>query len=232
MRLMMLEAHGDARHPWISALQSNGFQLDLFRLFSEGEEALLQLRYAMLLVNKELPDGDGVDWLKNRRRSDLTTPLVLITAAHDVENRIRGLDAGADDAVPDTLDARELVARLRAVLRRHPLMMPDFIEKGNLRFYLASREVFAGGAPVALPRRELDILETLMVSFDRTVTREYLEACVYGAAGDICTNTIEVRISRLRRLLAQANACVEIKTVRGLGYRLQMCGNLASRGEM
>ncbi len=222
MRLMMLEARTDARHPWISALQSNGFRLDLFRLFSEGEEALQQLRYAMLLVNWELPDGDGIDWLRNRRRSDLNTPLVLITPAHDVENRIRALDAGADDAVPDTLDARELVARLRALLRRHPVIQPDFIEKGNLRFDLASREVLAGGAAITIPRRELDILEMLLLSFGRTVTREYLEASVYGVAGDICPNSIEVRISRLRRLLAQANACVEIKTVRGLGYRLQM----------
>jgi two-component system, OmpR family, response regulator len=222
MRLMMLEACSDGRHPWISALQTNGFRLDLFPLLSEGEEALQQLRYAMLLVNSKLPDGNGIDWLRSRRRSDPCTPLVMITPAHDVENRIRALDAGADDAVPDTLDARELVARLRAVLRRNPFIQPDFIEKGSLRFDLTSREVLSGDAPVAIPRRELDILEMLMLSFGRTVTREFLEGSVYGVTSDICSNSIEVRVSRLRRLLAQANASVEIKTIRGLGYRLQM----------
>lgn len=221
MRLMMLEARQGFRDTWISALESNGFRLDLFQLLAEGEEALLQLKYEMLLVNKDLPDGDGVDWLRSRRQFDFNTPFVVMTPAHDIENRIRALDAGVDDAVADSLDARELVARLRALLRRQPIIRPTTIQTGNVEFDVIAREAFVGGKLIAVPRRELGILEHLMLSFNRTVTREFLETSIYGASGEVCPNSIEVRISRLRRWLAQGGADVEIKTLRGLGYRLQ-----------
>jgi DNA-binding response OmpR family regulator len=219
---MMIEARRGFRDPWIAALQSNGFDLDVFSLLSEGEEALFQVPYEMLLINRDLPDGDGVDWLRSRRRAGLCAPLVVMTPAHDLENRIRALEAGADDAVVDSLDSRELVARLRAIIRRQPLLRPEIIESGNLQLDLASRQVFVGGAAISTPRRELGILEKLMTSFNRTVTRSSLETSIYGAAGEVCPNSIEVRISRLRRLLARNGADVEIETLRGLGYRLQL----------
>jgi DNA-binding response OmpR family regulator len=221
MRLMMLEARQGFRTSWISALESNGFRLDRFQLLAEGEEALQQLKYEMLLVNRELPDGDGVDWLRGRRQSDSRTPFVVMTPAHDIENRIRALYAGADDAVVDSLDARELVARLRALLRRQPVIRPTIIEAGNVKLDILTREVFVAGKIIAVPRRELGILEHLMLSLNRTVTRSHLEASIYGASGEVCPNSIEVRISRLRRWMSQSGADVEIKTVRGLGYRVE-----------
>jgi DNA-binding response OmpR family regulator len=222
MRVMMLEARTGFRTSWIAALQSSGFDLDLFPLLAEGEEALLQFSYEMLLINREMPDGDGVDWLRSRRRAGLSTPLVVMTPPHDLENRIRALDAGADDAVTDSLDSRELIARLRALLRRQPFLRPQIIETGNLQLDLAARQISVAGVAVPIPRRELGILEKLMTSFNRTVTRNSLETSIYGAAGDVCANSIEVRMSRLRRLLARNGADVEIETLRGLGYRLQL----------
>ena len=130
--------------------------------------------------------------------------------------------SGADDCVIDTLDARELVAKVRAILRRPPALRSHIIQAGNLRFDTDAREVFAGEEMLVLPRRELSILEHLMRSFNRTVTRDYLEAGTYGSFGEVCPNSIEVRISRLRRCLDQGGANVEIKTLRGLGYRLQL----------
>jgi DNA-binding response OmpR family regulator len=145
-----------------------------------------------------------------------------VTPAQDLERRIRALECGADDCVIDTLDARELVAKVRAILRRPPALRSQVIQAGNLRFDTEAREVFAGEKMIVLPRRELGILEHLMRSFNRTVTRDYLEAGIYGSFGEVCPNSIEVRISRLRRCLEQARANVEIKTLRGLGYRLQL----------
>jgi DNA-binding response OmpR family regulator len=222
MRVMMLEARMAFRAPWIAALQSSGFDLDLFPLLAEGEEALLQFSYEMLLINREMPDGDGVDWLRSRRRTGLSTPLVVMTPPHDLESRIRALEAGADDAVADSLDSRELVARLRALLRRQPFLRPQIVETGNLQLDLGARQISVAGAAIPIPRRELGILERLITSFNRTVTRSSLETSMYGVAGELCANSIEVRMSRLRRLLEQSGANVEIETVRGLGYRLQL----------
>lgn len=218
---MMLEARTGYRDAWVGALESGGFNLDVYSLISEGEEALQQLRYEVLMVNSELPDGSGVAWLSNRRQFDLKTPFVVMTPAHDIETRIKALDAGIDDAVVDSLDARELVARVRALLRRQPIIRPTTLETGNLQLDILAREVFVAEKAISLPRRELGILEHLMLSFNRTVTREYLEANIYGSSAEICPNSIEVRISRLRRCLTEAGANVEIKTLRGLGYRLQ-----------
>ena len=223
MRLMMLEGRAGFREPWIAALQSSGFDLDRFPFLAEADEALRQIdvHYAMLLIDKELPDGDGVDWLRSRRQAGLQTPLVIITPAYDLENRIRALDAGADDAVTDGLDARELVARLRALLRRQPLLQPNILCAGNLQIDLTCRQLSIMDNSVSIPRRELGILERLVRASSRTVTRETLETSIYGAVSEVSPNSVEVRISRLRRILNRYGANVEIETLRGIGYRLR-----------
>jgi DNA-binding response OmpR family regulator len=223
MRLMMLEGRGAARETWITALQSNGFDLDRFPFLADAEEALrhIDAHYAMLLIDRELPDGDGVDWLRARRRAGLQMPLVVVTPAYDLENRIRAFEAGADDAVTDGLDARELVARLRALLRRQPLLQPDILTTGNLQIDLTCRHLEIMDKPVTIPRRELGILERLMRAFTRPLTREFLEASLYGATSEVSPNSVEVRISRLRRILDRYGANVEIETMRGVGYRLR-----------
>ena len=223
MRLMMLEGRAGFREPWIAALQTSGFDLDRFPFLAEADEALRQIdvHYAMLLIDKELPDGDGVDWLRSRRQAGLQTPLVIITPAYDLENRIRALDAGADDAVTDGLDARELVARLRALLRRQPLLQPNILCVGNLQIDLTCRQLSIMDNSVSIPRRELGILERLVRASSRTVTRETLETSIYGAVSEVSPNSVEVRISRLRRILNRYGANVEIETLRGIGYRLR-----------
>ena len=102
MRLMMLEGRGAARETWITALQSNGFDLDRFPFLADAEEALrhIDAHYAMLLIDRELPDGDGVDWLRARRRAGLQMPLVVVTPAYDLENRIRALEAARTTPLP------------------------------------------------------------------------------------------------------------------------------------
>jgi two-component system response regulator QseB len=222
MRLMMLEGRCGLLDGWIAALHLNGFDLDRFACLAEAEEALrqLDLHYAILLIDKDLRDGDGIDWLRSRRQA-LQMPLIIVAPDYDVEERIRALDAGADDVLPEGLDTRELVARLRALMRRQPLLRPDILSTGNVRIDLTCRQLFIAEQSVAIPRRELGILERLMRAFTRTLTREFLEASLYGATSDVSPNSVEVRISRLRRILYRHGANVEIQTVRGVGYRLQ-----------
>src|ERR1700743_1043245 len=127
MRLMMLDARQDFRSSWISALESDGFRVPLVPLLAEGERELRRSNYEGLLVNAALPDGDGVDWLRDRRKSDLRTLFVVMTPVPDLETRIRALNAGADHAIVDSLESRELVARLHALLRRQPVTRPTTI---------------------------------------------------------------------------------------------------------
>lgn len=224
MQLLMLDPAASQRQPWISALRSSGFNLDLFEFLEDGKEAVQHIQYQVMLVDSRLPDGDCINWLRERRSTDSSTPFVVVTAAQDVESRIRAFEFGADDCVTDLLDARELVAKVRAILRRQPISRESLLYSGNVCLDIIGREVRVCGHLLTLPRRELGILEHLMLSFNRLVTREYLEGSVYGALREVCPNSIEVRISRLRRSLSQAGANVEIKTLRGIGYRLQMCG--------
>ncbi len=231
MRLLVLDAASSQRKPWISALEINGFSLDHFKYLADGKEAVEHATYQMMLVDSRLPDGDAIGWLKDQRSTGVSTPFVLVAPAQDIEKRIRAFEYGADDCIDDSLDARELVAKVRAILRRPPVLRSHVIQTGNLRLDMNAREVQVGEKVLVLPRRELGILEHLMLSFNRTVTREYLEAGTYGSFGEVCPNSIEVRISRLRRCLAQGEADVEVKTIRGIGYRLQRIPRSADNGK-
>jgi DNA-binding response OmpR family regulator len=224
MRLMVLDGPNGLPEHWTALLQSSGFDLDRFQFAADADEALrhMAIQYAMLIVNRDLPDGDGIDWLRSRRRAGLQTPVVMISPVYNTEDRIRALEAGADDAVSDNLDARELLARLRALLRRHPLLQPDILRAGNVQIDLTCRQLSIMDRPVTIPRRELGILEMLLRTFTRALTREFLEQSIYGAKSEVSPNSVEVRISRLRRLLNKYAADVEIETMRGVGYRLRL----------
>lgn len=222
MRLLMLDEESNERRPWISALKRGGFGLDFFGFLSEGSEAISATAYAVFLINNRLPDGDAIGWLRDCRSSGVETPALVMAPASDVEERIRALESGADDCVTDGIDGRELVAKIRAILRRTPSLSPTLYSAGNVRLDTMSREVWVDGEQLVMPRRELSLLEHLMRSFNRTVRRESLDAQLYGSSGEVCPNSLEVRVSRLRRCLAQAGATAEIKTIRGIGYKLQL----------
>ncbi len=222
MRLLMLDVASNERRPWVSALERGGFGLDFFGFFADGSEAISVTDYAAFLINNRLPDGDAIGWLRERRSSGIKTPALVMARESDVEERIRALESGADDCVTDKIDGRELVAKIRAILRRAPSINPTVYCGGNVRLDASSREVWVDKELLVLPRREMSLLELLIRSFNRTVCRESLDAQLYGSSAEVCPNSLEVRVSRLRRCLAQAGANSEIKTIRGVGYKLQL----------
>lgn len=217
----MLSPEAQDKKAWILALKSNGFYLDLLQRLSDGREVLDQTKYELLLVNCWLPDGDGIEWLRKCRLDDAVTPFVVVASSHDVENRVRALECGADDCIDETLDARELVAKLRAILRRKPIVKPKTIVAGNLELDVVSRHASIEGKVLTIPRREINLLEHFMLAYGRALTREYLEGSIYGIYSEVCSNSLEVRVSRLRRCLASGRANVHIRTLRGIGYMLE-----------
>jgi len=171
------------------------------------------------VLDMGLPDGEGVSLLSGRGAA--ATPAVMLTARDRLEDRITGLNAGADDYLVKPFDLAELEARLRAVLRRPGQRAPVSLSLGRLRFETASRECFVGDEPLDLGRRETLLLEALMSAAGRIVVRDTLADRLYGFNEPVTPNALEAAVSRLRRSLESAAADVVLETRRGIGYRLR-----------
>jgi len=204
-----------------SALKRYDMIVDHVPTLAEAEEAISADVHAAVLLDRQLPDGDGIALIpKLRARAD-GVPIIVLTARGELADRVAGLDSGADDYLAKPFAVEELLARLRAVLRRPAGVQPDIIRAGRLAFDFGHREASVDGAPLELPRRELLVLEALVRRMGRTVLRSALEEAVYSFDDEIQSNALDTHVSRLRRKLAEADAHVEIHGIRGVGYLLK-----------
>ncbi len=203
-------------------LEKHDFVVDCVPSIQVAIEAIETISHDLVLLDRQLGDGDGATLITFIRKRRPNVPIIVLSARGTASDRIEGLDLGADDYIPKPFVINELIARLRAVLRRPSLMMPKRLDIGNLSFDLNQGEVFIEGARLDLPRREYLVLESLMRRAGRTVRRDVLENEVYGSDDEIQSNSIEAHISRLRRKLVQAGALVSIQPVRGVGYFLKL----------
>lgn len=196
-----------------------GFSLDCV---SSGEEAIEVLRnepYNLVILDLGLPDMDGLEVLSNLRRREIQTPILILTARDAVNDRIEGLDRGADDYLSKPFHPRELESRARALIRRG-LGTPDpILRVGALSLDRSTRTVALNQSIVDLRRRELAVLETLMGRPGKVVTRECLTAEVFNFTDAVAPNALDVYVGRLRRKLMPDGPT--IRTVRGLGYVLE-----------
>jgi DNA-binding response OmpR family regulator len=218
MRLLLIEDNDRLAHFLMKGLDAEGFAVDHVGLIDEAEAALATMRFDAILLDLGLPDGDGMDLLKRLRAKGDTTPILVTTARSDLGDRLKGLDGGADDYLIKPFEIAELAARLRALLRRPGAVMSREIELGNLRFDAESRTATIEGRALALGRRETDLLEALIRRSGRAIAKSALENAIYGLAGEVEPNALEVLVSRLRRRLAEAGATAQIHTLRGIGY--------------
>lgn len=221
MRLLVLDAVAKRSLSVVAALRGCGFTPDRLDTLGEATEALALVPYTGIVLRQRFSDGDGVSWLQQCRADGMATPTVMMLDASTIEDRIQALDAGADDCIQGSVDERELVARVRAVLRRPPTLEAAVLRAGNVALDTRSREVWVGEEAVPMPRRELCLLEHLLRRFGRIVPRVMLEENLYGHADDWCANSLDVRVSRVRRQLSSAGASVAVQTVRGIGYALR-----------
>lgn len=185
----------------------------------DGEAAERELRaesYAAAVLELALPRKDGLDVLAAVRRAGVTLPVLLLTARDAVPDRIKGLDAGADDYVVKPVDLHELAARLRALVRRAHGQPQECLTAQNVVLDPAARSVHQDGVPVTLYAREFNLLHALMLAAGRVLSRAQLEQHLYGWGQEVDSNAIEVHIHHLRRKLGGPL----IHTVRGVGYML------------
>lgn len=221
MRILLVEDEAEMARALASALKRYDMVVDHVPTFAEAEEAISADVHAAVLLDRQLPDGDGLALIpKLRARAD-GVPIIVLTARGELADRIAGLDSGADDYLSKPFAVEELLARLRAVLRRPAGLSPDVIRAGRLGFDVGHREASIDGQPFELPRRELLVLEALIRRMGRTVLRSALEEAVYNFDDEIQSNALDTHISRLRRKLAGADAGIEIHGIRGVGYLLK-----------
>jgi two-component system response regulator TctD len=199
-------------------LKSAGFDADHLASAVSARNALVDTRYAALILDLGLPDGDGLSILRDLRARKDPIPVLVLTARGGVNDRINGLRTGADDYLVKPFAFEELVARLEALLRRPGQLLGRSLRLSNIVFDAESRQVFVDGKPQVLSARELAVLELLLRRKGGVVSKKHLEDQIFGLAGDVGSNAVEVYVHRLRKQLNDIGAHVKINTMRGVGY--------------
>ena len=219
MRILLVEDEKDMAAVLTAALSRHDIVVDHARTLEIAEEASRSGVHDAVLLDRKLPDGDGLSLIPLLRRERAGLPIIVLSALGTPDHRVAGLDHGADDYLAKPFSTDELLARLRAVMRRPAQIGESTVNAGNLRFNLTERRAEVDDTPLELTRRELLALEILMRRAGRTVPRSALEEAVYGYDDEIASNSLDAHISRLRRKLSGAG--VEIHAIRGLGYLLR-----------
>jgi DNA-binding response OmpR family regulator len=223
-RILLVEDDPALAREIVRALERNDWLIDHVTSLGEAFEAVIQFPYRTILLDRRLPDGDGIGLIPAARSRASPPSIIFLTARDDLADRVEGLDAGADDYLVKPFALEELLARLRAASRRSGhSSRPEPIEVAQLSWDPETREVRSGGRAIALPRRELALLELLVRRAGRVVQRAHLESELYGLDVEVSTNALEALVSRLRRRLEEEDTGVELRTVRGVGYMLQPC---------
>src|SRR5262245_28826722 len=220
MRVLVVEDEPEMAKLVAQSVAAQGFAVDSVASLDEAQAAIKLAQYALVLLDRRLTDGDGLSFLHQLRGEHPGTPVIVLSALDSVTDKVKGLDAGADDYLTKPFDEAELRARIRAALRRPGAEPQPPITCGRLRYDPSNREVSVNGNLVFLHRRELALLETLMRRARRVVQRSTLINDVYGFESEPSSNTLDAHISRLRNRFARLDARVVIHTLRGVGYML------------
>ncbi|MGF1475242.1 MAG: response regulator transcription factor [Geminicoccaceae bacterium] len=219
MRIAVIEDNSSLAKAIAYRLCDLGHAVDILHDGDEADQFLASEGADLIVLDIKLPGQDGLQVLRNLRARGAGTPVILLTAKGDTEDRVKGLDAGADDYLIKPFEMDELEARIRALSRRRALDYGTEDRIGSLVFDRTARRLSANGQPLDLPRRELAVFECLLERRGRLVPKTNLIDYVYGIGADVEESAIEPHISRLRKRLSPHG--VLIKTARGLGYMLE-----------
>jgi DNA-binding response OmpR family regulator len=186
---------------------------------AQARDALAESSYDLIILDLGLPDGDGLDLLCEWRRCGFNEPVLILSARDTLEDRIKGLDLGADDYLPKPFSFDELLAHIRSLMRRHATVKQAVLEYAGIRMDLMGHSVQAHGQHLDLTSREFALLEVFMQNAGRTLTRSYITERIWPGLVD--TNLLDVYMSRLRSKLGPESGGSVFKTVRGVGYQLK-----------
>jgi len=221
MRLLVVEDEGGIASALRQGLAESGYAVDVARDGSEGRDYALAAGYDVILLDILLPKLDGLALLGELRRRGMITPVLLLTARDAVDDRVAGLDAGADDYLVKPFSFSELLARIRALLRRPALQTGNRLVRGDLAMDLGTRTVTRGGQAITLTPREFAVLEYLLRHPGQALSRAQIAERVWSWEFHGETNIVDVYIGYLRRKLDDGRTQSVIETLRGYGYRLR-----------
>lgn len=220
MRLLVVEDNARLAMHVTEGLRTAGLESDHAANADEAISAFQTQVYDLVVLDLGLPGRDGLELLADIRRVNRNVPVIIMTARDGLDDRIKGLDGGADDYLVKPFAIEELAARIRALLRRPGQSLGTALAVGNVGFNAESRDASVGGRTIRLSRRETDLLEQLMRSVGQVVPKERIESRLYSYGETGSANSIEVLVHRLRKKIHGAGADVEIHTLRGIGYML------------
>ena len=220
MRLLVVEDNEELAGLLRRGLEAEGFAVDQAETAEDASDALKDARYAAVVLDLGLPDRDGATVLREMRGRKDGTPVLVLTARGGLHERIAGLQSGADDYLVKPFAFEELVARLRALLRRPGEMLGRVLQTANLAVDTEGRQAFVDGKAELMSAQELTLLEVLLRRSGKVVPKSYIEDQLFGMTSEVGKSAVEVSVYRLRKRLETMGAKVEIHTVRGLGYLL------------
>ncbi len=220
MRVLLVEDDQELSALITDGLHNHHIDVTAARDYADGRERALLGSFDVLVLDVLLPGGTGFDLCRVIRDRGIETPILMLTARDAIEDRVRGLESGADDYLTKPFAFAELAARIRALSRRHPRITPERYDVADLHVDIATRHVTRAGAPISLTAKEFSLLEFLVQHAGTVVTRGAITAHVWDDNHDPFTNVLEVLIRRLRRKIDDGFEPKLIHTLRGAGYRL------------
>jgi two-component system OmpR family response regulator len=219
MRILVAEDDAALAEGVSQTLRHSGYAVDWVKNGAEADSALAANQFDLLILDLGLPKKSGLDVLKRLRASDSRLPVLILTALDGVSDRVRGLDAGADDYLAKPFDLAELEARVRALTRRGMAGSPTLLQHGALKYDQVGRTASLNGQALELSAREISLLEVFLQRAGRLVSKDQLVSHLCEWGEEVSPNAIEVYVHRLRKKLEPGG--VRIVTVRGLGYSLE-----------
>ncbi len=225
VRLLVVEDNRRIAEYLGAALRGQGFAVDTVETGADGEVAITTTSYDAVILDLGLPDIDGLTWLAAARKRLDQTPILILSARDGLKDLVQGLNSGADDYMRKPFEVDEVVARIRALLRRPNQALGVHLSQGNVTLNANTREVFIDGCAVDLGKRECSALELLLRRSGRVVSKSAIEEALYSFGEELSSNAIEVLIHRLRKRMSDACADVYIHTLRGVGYVLSDAAN-------
>jgi two-component system OmpR family response regulator len=222
MRILVVEDNAQLARGLTAVLRGSGYAVDAVGDGAAAVAVLAAERFDLVILDLNLPDMDGLDVLRRLRARQGSASVLVLSARGELDDRVRGLDLGADDYMTKPFDVDELEARVRMLLRRQAGLKSTTLAVGGVTYDLNARSFSASGTPLDIPQRERDLLETLFLRAGKVVTKQAILESLAGFDEELSANAIEQYVSRLRKRLAPHG--LTVRTARGIGYYLERTG--------